>query len=339
MSRPLPLELVDHILQFLAPSNAHQVDYRQVQSSLTACCLASQGLRPDPALAGLVKILKIRHSHDATTHDLLKIAGKLPRVEEMDLSVVGAEDLAPPDLTDCHHLQHLALNGFLLSAESSTFLPPQLVSLCLNGVITLPEPLEHILSPAATPSLRALFLGSLNDAVDPEDWQRLHFAFDLDLLKRLELLSIPFFNRHDFAIEPSLIEAPTLVTYEPRFALRDGDLAGVRLARIDGHPVFQLPWHELPADHRDHLTRALKNILTAVSSTSDLKVLSLPPSYLPDNDTSSPLHFKRVELAELCTRKQIEVVRQEDEGHGGTDELDRHFWQYLQKKKTGGTGT
>ncbi|GAA5896799.1 hypothetical protein JCM6882_005039 [Rhodosporidiobolus microsporus] len=358
MPRPLPPELVRDILELLAPEDAYANDYRQAQDQLRRCCLVSQAFRAlaqpllwravhiastegsaafqaavaaESALSTHVRTVKVRSKPSESDTGLVEVVRRLPRVMDLKVVVFSPDEInwnrgELPDFSGHKALQHLTLSGFTISTLSS-HPPPSLVTLSLDISGIRLEPLAQLLSPSTTPALRAVYFGTI--PLSPGVMPRAPFLLEPALTRRLDVVHVSSFSL-DFLLLDFTQPTPILTAEDPLNALVERRIVtGAEYLRLE-HPGILEEWETLNEDYTEALCQSFDGLAQAISTSSVLRAVSLPPSFLPSSSMPERIRLRWHGVVQALWEKEVDFVWRAE---GEADGVDRRFWRYLQKKK------
>ncbi|BGP15594.1 hypothetical protein JCM10213v2_003573 [Rhodosporidiobolus nylandii] len=276
-----------------------------------------------------------------------ELAGLIRDAEGVvDLDLMAWEEEAP-------HLRRLVIEALHLPWSLFTAFPsfPHLTELSLYYAGIEPWNFDSLISPATTPSLRALFFTNL---YSPRISGREYYFPDLpdSLLERLDMLHVYCPRASDLSLRILLSATAVLVSHnieddlEPFDAVAEDDKPiyppHIKLTCICECAVEDEYFNSIPSD-RYNLAETLlqmSNVLVNDGPTN-IRSIHLPP----DLDSSSAayprvppmLRYAVETLVKECSRHEppVEIGWIDEEDLGAT-RVSRAFWRWVQERKKAG---
>ncbi|GAA5859774.1 hypothetical protein JCM8547_007021 [Rhodosporidiobolus lusitaniae] len=319
MPRPLPVELLFHIVDLALSPDETISEYGECEKLLTSLFLVSRQLR-DIAQSLLFRIFRLELNHLVLLHYPLlakHVYILSPKEDVKDLGYLAEMVQYLPNLTEvrlrgCKSIltaqlsvliEHLSLSNSTTSSFSSVVFH-NLVSLTIHNVGRIGHRSAYLFPCAAFPSLEAVYTTSSNlsfihgrEFIEPRGLKK----------GQLDMLQVHIEQNEFFPSDLLQRGTPVLLTLDLRFAIALGG----------GTPLIE-----------------------HVEASVTLKSLSLPSQFHPSSHLlQTELVPFRDKIFATCASRKIDIIWRLDSKEPVDDEaVSRDFWRYakeLKRKKTG----
>ncbi|GAA6041881.1 hypothetical protein JCM8097_004529 [Rhodosporidiobolus ruineniae] len=360
MPRALPPELLGAILEPLAPVDAEQKEYTARLADLRRCCLVSHAFR-DIAQPLLRRFIRLRnHAELVCVKEALQEDPTFQRtVRSLDMSVLLPNYAAAlalhgsnQDGEGVEQLRRVVVAHVWLSMQDLAVLMPGLLDLSIHACITFfdfnhsfvlsslrslsltsvflsSETLHAVLSPSATPSLRALALFMIRQSGLGESPLSASVRDGhLNWLEMLQFRTHPSYPHTDLAA----VTAPVLFLLDIVQLHRLSDLDHLDMR----HQQLTLPTYNPEDPYEDETVAGALDNLKAWLLRAPLarRTLFFPSDYRPSSALHPPAVLRAVEgLLDACGKGSVEVFWLKGTHSENEHRLNRGFWRYARRMK------